>query len=296
MSTEAVPTEDVVETVRSRYDNLTSSQKRIAEAIVEDPEFVAFATVDKLANRLGVAASTIVRFAYKLDLDGYQDLQARVRTQVRRQYRTVSDGDGDTTPTAHLGDSPFALSLGRDLANLQRTIRGLDIEALERTVVAIDEADHVYVSGDLTSYSLAYFTAIALGRARDHVRLVRADAEGATALLDMGDGDVLLAFTFPPYSRSVLRVVDWAARCGALTVGVTDAAISPVGQRVEIVHPAVASGVGPQNTLVPGLAVANAIVNAVIVRNEDRSLERYRSINAMVSDWDLFVLGTDDGA
>lgn len=295
MSTEPLPAENVVDTVRSRYEDLTTAQKRIAEAIVEDPEFVAFATVDKLANRLGVAASTIVRFAYKLGLDGYQDLQMRVRTQVRAQYRTATDAGADATPASHLGETPLAASLTRDLHHLQKTIRSLDAETLERTVAALDTAEHLYITGDLTSYSLAYFSAIALGRARDHVRLVRADAEGAAALLDMGPDDALLAFTFPPYSRNVLRVVDWAIRCKAMTIGVTDAAVSPVGQRVKIVLPAVASGMGPQNTLVPGLAVANALVNAVILRNEQRTTDRYRAVQSMVHDWELFVLGTDDG-
>src|SRR5690606_27958257 len=199
--------------------------KRIAEAIIEDPEFVAFATVDKLASRLDVAASTVVRFAYRLGLDGYHDLQERIRQQIRQQYRHVSDSAG--SPTSHLGDSPYRASFERDLAHLQQTAQARDAQALDRAVPAIDEAAHVSITGDLTSYCLAYFAAIAIGRTRDRVRLVRADAEGTTALLEMGKDDVLLAFTFPPYSRNVLRVVQWAAGKGAQTIGVTDAAISP---------------------------------------------------------------------
>nr|MDT0660953.1 MurR/RpiR family transcriptional regulator [Micromonospora sp. DSM 115978] len=284
-------TESVAETVRSRYDKLTNSQKRIAEAIIEDPEFVAFATVDKLAGRLDVAASTVVRFAYRLGLDGYQDLQERIRQQIRQQYRAVSDPAA--TPGGNLGDSPYRASFDRDLAHLQRTTQVLDVQTLDRAVDALDGAAHVYITGDLTSYCLAYFAAIAIGRAREQVRLVRADAEGTTALLGMGKDDVLLAFTFPPYSRNVLRVVQWAAGKGAQTIGVTDAAISPVGQRVSILLPVMASGVGPQNTLVPGLAVANALVNALVNRN-DATVERYRAVAALAEEWEFFLLGSDN--
>ncbi|KWX20146.1 MurR/RpiR family transcriptional regulator [Mycolicibacterium wolinskyi] len=288
------PLDDVTETVRGKYDKLTNSQKRIAEMIIEDPEFVAFATVDKLASRLDVAASTVVRFAYKLGLDGYQDLQERIRRQIREQYRAV--GEEGATPTSHLAGTPFQASLDNDFSHLQRTARALDREALEKAVTALAEAEHVYITGDLTSYCLAYFTAIAVGRARDRVRLVRADAEGATALLEMGPDDVLLAFTFPPYSRNVLRVVDWAVRRRTLTIGVTDAAISPVGQRVSIVLSVMAGGIGPQNTLVPGMAVANALVNGLFERNEDVSVDRYKAVGSLAADWDLFVLGPDNGS
>jgi len=255
---------------------------------------VAFATVDKLAARLGVASSTVVRFAYKLGLEGFPDLQERVRTQVRRQYRDVAGQTGDATPVSHLGDSPFAVALDRDLEQLGRTIRELDLDTLERSVEAVAKAERVFVCGDLTSYSLAYFTAITVGRARPNVRLVRADAEGATALIDLADSDVLLVFSFPPYSRNVLSVVNWADRRGAFTIGVTDAAFSPVGQRVDIVMSAHASGVGPQNTLVPGMAVANAIANGLILRSDDDAvLERYRAVSELAHEWDLFVLGVD---
>lgn len=293
MTTE--PLEDVAETVRGKYDKLTSSQKRIAETIIEDPEFVAFATVDKLASRLDVAASTVVRFAYKLGLDGYQDLQERIRKQIREQYRAAGDGDS-ATPTSHLTGTPFGDSIDRDLAHLQRTSRSLSRDALEQAVRALADAEHVYITGDLTSYCLAHFTAIAVGRTRERVRLVQADAEGATALLEMGPDDVLLAYTFPPYSRNVLRVVESAVRRRTLTIGVTDAAISPVGQRVSIVLSAVASGIGPQNTLVPGLAVANALVNGLIQRDQVKSMERYKAVGQLAADWDLFVLGPDSGS
>lgn len=292
MAADAV--EDVTETLRSRYDGLTSSQKRIAEAIVEDPEFVAFATVDKLSGHLGVASSTVVRFAYKLGLDGYQDLQDRVRAQVRRQYRHAEAAN--EAPAGHLGETALADSFARDLRHLQRTVRALDRETLERAVEQLATANRVFICGDLTAYSLAHFSAIAVGRAREDVRLVKADAEGVTALLGVGEGDLLLAFTFPPYSRGVLRVVDWAKQRDATTIGVTDAGFSPVGQRVDTVLSVVASGLGPQNTLVPAFGLVNALVNGVILRMGDQALERYRAVAQLASDWDLFVLGTDDGS
>ena len=285
---------DVIETVRRQYDGLTQSQKRIAESIVDDPEFVAFATVDKLAGRLGVSPSTIVRFAYKVGLDGYQDLQARVRTLIRSQMRSASDPQADGDSTAHLAGTPFAASLAHDVDHLLRTIKALDRESLDKAVEVLAAADRIYVTGDITSYSIAYYFALAANRARGRVHLVKADGEGAARLVEIGDDDALLAFTFPPYSRMVLRVVEWAIESGATSIGVTDHAVSPVGRRVSIVLPAVTSGLGPQNTLVPGMAVANALLNSLILHNEDRSLSRYQSVNRLLGKWDLFVLGGDE--
>lgn len=285
---------DVIETVRRQYDGLTQSQKRIAESIVDDPEFVAFATVDKLANRLNVSPSTIVRFAYKVGLDGYQDLQERVRTLIRSQMRSSADAQEEGLSTAHLSDTAFAASLERDVDHLLRTITALDRESLETSVRVLAEAKRIFVAGDITSYSLAYYFALAANRALGNVHLVKADGEGAARLVEIDQDDALVVFTFPPYSKMVVKLVEWSIESGATTIGVTDHAVSPVGRRVSTVLPAVTSGLGPQNTLVPGMAIANALLNAVILETEERSLSRYKAVNRLLGKWDLFVLGADE--
>src|SRR5262249_60173140 len=82
---------NVIEELRRRYDLLTHSQKRIAEYIVEQSQAVAFSTVDQMAAQLGVNPSTIVRFCYRLGLNGFPDLQERMRQVVRGQLSRADE-------------------------------------------------------------------------------------------------------------------------------------------------------------------------------------------------------------
>ena len=104
--------QDVISELRRGYDELTQSQKRIAEAIVEDPEFVAFATVDKIAARLErqpVDGGPVRLPARTERLPGTPGAGPElVRLQMRLNAAT---GDGDRDLTAHLGDTVFARSL-----------------------------------------------------------------------------------------------------------------------------------------------------------------------------------------
>jgi DNA-binding MurR/RpiR family transcriptional regulator len=287
---------DVIQAVRRTYDELTRSQKRIAEAIVDDPEFVAFATVDKMASRLDVSPSTVVRFTYRLGLNGYQDLQERIRTLVRSQMRTASSEPGEQPASAHLGDTAYARSFEQDLDHLRRTVAAVDPAALERAIDIIVSSRRVLVSGDGTAYGVAHFLAIALERTRGQASLVRADGESVARLVDLSPEDCLVAFTFPPYASTVLRTVRSAKARGARVIGVTDSPISPVGQVVDVVLPTLVSGVGPQNTFVAPLAVANALLNSVVLRIQDRALERYGTVSRLMNEWDAYVLkaGEDD--
>ena len=288
--------QDVISELRRGYDELTQSQKRIAEAIVEDPEFVAFATVDKMAARLGVSPSTVVRFAYRIGLNGYQDLQDRVRVLVRSQMRSnVLPAGGEPGLTTHLGDSVFARSFDHDLEILRRTIVGLNVEDLDRAVTILLEARRVYVVGGTTSHSVAYYAALALDRMRGEIHLLAGDPASAAPLLSITDEDALLVLTFPPYAQGSLRITNWARSQGAQVVAVTDTPISPVGQRVDVVLPTLVSGLSTQNSFVAAMAVVNALLNGVVSQSPE-AMERYGRIMALLNEWDVFVLKGDDGS
>jgi DNA-binding MurR/RpiR family transcriptional regulator len=288
--------QDVISELRRAYDELTQSQKRIAEMVVEDPEFVAFATVDKMAARLGVSPSTVVRFAYRLGLDGYQDLQERVRTLVRAQMRlNAATGDDDHDLTAHLGESVFARSLAHDLDNLRRTMVNLQLDDLERAVKAIAEARRVYVLGGATSHAIAVYAALALDRMRGETVLLDGEAFAASAVQSMTRDDAFLVFTFAPYAQSTLRITNTAHRLGAQIIAISDTPVSPVGQRVDIVLPALATGLSTQNSIVAPMAVTTALLNGVIAASPN-ALKRYADIVQLMNEWDVYVLKGDDGA
>ena len=118
---------NVIEELRCSYDRLTQSQKRIAEYIVNHSETVAFSTVDQMATQLDVNPSTIVRFTYRLGLNGFPDLQDRMRQLVRGQLSRAGETQGN-----HLQGSAFGASLENDLQNLQRTLAGLTAQDLQK--------------------------------------------------------------------------------------------------------------------------------------------------------------------
>jgi DNA-binding MurR/RpiR family transcriptional regulator len=284
---------DVMTELQRNYADLTQSQKRIAEAIVENPEFVAFATVDKLAARLGIASSTIVRFAYRLGLDGYPELQERVRVLVRSRFRGADEGSGDESAVAHLGDSTAAASLRRDLENLRHTIADLDGVTIEKAVGLLTAAPRVFFTGGLSSRALAAYAARTLNRLRGNVRMLSTD-DASADILEMTADDVLVVISFPPYASQTLQILNAARRRDVTIVGITDSPISPLGT-VDVTLSARVSGIGPQNSLVAPVAVVNVLLNGVAASSPG-SADRYRQIFGLFDEWNSFVLKGNPGA
>ena len=278
--------------LQRNYADLTQAQKRIAEAIVDNPEFVAFATVDKLSARLGIASSTIVRFAYRLGLDGYPELQERVRVLVRSRLRGADDA-GDDSSIAHLGESTAAASLRHDLDNLRNTVSELDAETLEKAVDVICRARRVFFTGGLASGPLAEYTAHTFNRLRGGAQVLGL-GDTAAEILGLTPEDALVVFSFPPYASQTLQILDAARKRGVVVVGITDSLISPLG-KVDVTLTSRVSGVGPQNSLVGPLAIINVLLNGVAAKNPG-SADRYRQIFGLLDEWNAFFLkGNADG-
>ena len=283
---------DVMTELQKNYADLTQAQKRIAEAIVDNPEFVAFATVDKLSARLGIASSTIVRFAYRLGLDGYPELQERVRVLVRSRLRGA-DNEGDDSSMAHLGDSTAAASLRHDLDNLRNTITELNAETLDKAIDVIAGARRVFFTGGLASGPLAEYTAHTFNRLRGGAQVLGL-GDTAAEILGMTPEDALVVFSFPPYASQTLQILDAARKRGVVVVGITDSPISPLG-KVDVTLTSRVSGVGPQNSLVAPLGIINVLLNGVAARSPG-SADRYRQIFGLLDEWNAFFLkGNVDG-
>ena len=114
---------DIVAELRRQYDRLTPSQKSIAEYIIEHSQEVAFSTVDQMAERVDVNPSTIVRFAYRLGLNGFTDLQERMQELVRGQLSRTGAPISESQAAGHLEGTSFGTSLSHDWQNLHHTLQ-----------------------------------------------------------------------------------------------------------------------------------------------------------------------------
>ena len=284
---------DVMTELQRNYADLTQAQKRIAEAIVEDPEFVAFATVDKLAAKLGIASSTIVRFAYRLGLEGYPELQERIRILVRSRLRGADDAADSESLLAHLGESTAATSLRHDLDNLRHTVSELDSGTLDKAIGIISSAGRVFFAGGLASRSLAEYAAHTFNRLRGNSRVL-GPGDSASEIVDLGQDDALVVFCFPPYASQTLQILAAARQRGVTVVAITDSPISPVG-KVDVTLTSRVSGIGPQNSLVAPMAIINVLLNGVAASSPGAA-DRYRRIFHVLDDWNsVFLKGNTDG-
>jgi DNA-binding MurR/RpiR family transcriptional regulator len=249
--------DNLIEELRRRYDRLTPSQKRIAAYIITHQQRIAFLTADQLGRELDMAPSTIVRFSYQLGLNGYPEIRERMRELVLAELTR-----GHEANPRHLRDgfegTSFGASLGRDRQILEETISNLDADKFERAVNVLARARHVHVLAGFSTLPVASYLARSLDRQGISVSLLPYPLE----VRQIGPEDCLLAFSFPP---------DQITRCVALLakenrpecIVLTGAAASELAVFGDLVFLVPFVGSRNQSSLVPAMAVANALQTGV---------------------------------
>jgi len=265
-------------------DRLTPTERRIAEAVLDDPTLIAFGTVSDLATRVGTSRPSVVRFASKLGLDGYPDLQRVAREAVTRQLQTPSERirrkPGEREGVQHEIEGA-----------VHRTIDHLDAARLRAMAKPIVAARCVWLLSGETSRAGAIVLHSGLSMVRGGVRLVEdhdlgRDLSGAEA------GDTAVVFDFARYRRATVLSAGAISRTGARLIAITDGPLSPLvpmaTEWCELKVPAV----GPFDSSLPAVLAAELIVLEVVRQLGPAARERIDRLEALWAATQTFV---DDG-
>lgn len=137
----ALPTpRDIVYQVRSRRDALSATERKVADAILDDIAAAAAATVDQLAAKAGVSIATISRFARSVGCDDTRDLKLKLAQASAVGERFLDP----STPE----ESTFYARLYADIETTLREHLPLFSEALfEQAAGIVRDARMTYVFG-----------------------------------------------------------------------------------------------------------------------------------------------------
>ena len=131
---------DIVFQIRSRRDDLSVTERKVADAILDNIIWSASATVDQLAAKASVSIATISRFARTVGCEDTRDLKMKLA-----QASTV--GSRFLDPTAPAEESTFYARIYADIESTLRAHLPTFTEQLFGQATAIaHEARMIYVA------------------------------------------------------------------------------------------------------------------------------------------------------
>lgn len=260
---------DFSQMISERYNQLTKSEKRIADYIRKNQEESAFLAAADLADRLGLSEATIVRFARTLGFSSYPAmrvvLQEAFRHRVTHSARLRSRLDD-----LREGGDLFEKVTVSEIDYLTQALQTIDREALHRTVSYMIERERIFVFGPGPSISLVHMLNLRLTRFGKHViPLTLTGRETLEPLLLMTDRDLLFAIAFFDVNPTLQIVLDYAVEKKCPVIMLTDTLGPVIGDKADIVLTAKRGPVSAFHSLV----VPMTIVNTLLLEFANQKLE-----------------------
>ena len=142
---------------------------------------------------------------------------------------------------------------------------GADQREFDRVVDQLLDCRHIYILGVRSSSFVAGYLNFYMHLLTENVTLVQSNAAGEIfeQLLRIGPEDVMLAISFPRYSKVTLNTVKFAQDRGATIVAITDNKLSPLYQMSDEALLAPCEMISFVDSMVAPLSLVNALLIAI---------------------------------
>ena len=273
--------------IQSQYTRFSKGQKLIAQYILKNYDKVAFMTACKLGEAVGVSESTVVRFANALGYSGYPKLQDALQEVIKNKLTTVQRVD----MVKEFNDDSAILKkiVKSDMDNIKETLEEIDEKAFKEAANKILKAKRIYIVGMRSSFTIAQYLGFYLGIILDSVHVIRTDMGDAfEQVVKINEDDVLIAISFPRYSKKSYQIVSYAKEKGAHIVSLTDSPFAPVASFTDNLLLVKSNMVSFVDSLVPALSIANALIVSVGMKEKEDIKQHFDDLEAIWEKYSVY--------
>jgi len=267
---------------------MSKSQRRIAEYILANFDKAAFMTANRLARLADVSESTVVRFATELGYDGYPEMRRALLDSMRTNLTSVQR---IKVAKDRLGSSDILNQvLLSDIEQIRQTMEETDSSDFTKAVDAIADAKSIYILGLRSSSFLAKFMGFYFDLLFSNSRVISEthDSEVFEQIVRLSGDDVLIAISFPRYSRRTIKTMQYARSIGTKIVAITDSKASPLNELADISLYARSDMISFLDTLVAPLSLVNALIVAVSEKAPGDLYENFERLERIWEEYGVY--------
>lgn len=256
-------------------EKYTKGELRIIRELLENYPTAALGTAASLASRAHVSSPTVIRFAAKLGYDGFADFQRALMSELSDTMKSPLSMIEQRKSQIEDGDI-YGRYLESAIGALQHSFGGSLFMDLKRTVKLLaDPRKHVKCVGGRFTHCLATILHTHLYQLHGAATLLSNErAELFDQLVDINHRDVIIAFDYRRYQTDIVDFCNQAKAQKATIVIFTDQYRSPIAKIADIVITTPVEVVSPYDTMVPALAIMEALIAGLTGQLADSSRER----------------------
>ncbi|STO31359.1 Uncharacterized HTH-type transcriptional regulator ybbH [Fusobacterium necrogenes] len=221
--------------INSMLDNISSTERKVGEYVLNNPEKIKELNTYELANVTKTSQASVVRFAKRLGFRGFPDFKLSLSQDLgnRKAESHINIMHEEIKP-----EDNFEI-IGRKIANenitaINETHEIADFEELEKAVVMLSKARKIMLAGIGFSGIVAkdfFYKLLELGK----YAMIELDTHMQLSCLStMGEKDVLFVISHSGKTKEMYHVVEVAKSRGVKVISMTSMAPNPIRDLADI--------------------------------------------------------------
>ncbi|NDY93751.1 MurR/RpiR family transcriptional regulator [Ideonella livida] len=257
-------THALLQRIAAEFERLSPQLRAVARYVEHHHDCVGQARIQEVAQRCQVQPSTVVRFAQRFGLSGFEALRQALGAGARTRLPALPPtGDTPAAGQALAAVDQAHASLAASLAGLQQLQRDLHLSRLADATALLRQARVLWVTGSQRGFAVAAHLAWALQQGPQPVQFL--SLMGGLLggpLRGVRPGDVMLAVALGPLPADTLEAAQQACARGARLVllcdGPTPALATEAAVCLQVEEPAPGGHPGVCNSLATAQALCLA--------------------------------------
>ena len=278
---------EILREIENNINEMTKSQKKIADYIINNSVQCAFQTADQLANSVGTSTPTVVRFANLFSYSGYaefqKDLQENIKDMIALYSKLGSSSKGFNAKN-HIVDEVVQIQLN----NFNNTLENINEELILKASSLISEADRVYISGSRSCFSVAHYLNYNLNRILGNCdQIISIGGDLAEKVDRIKKGDVVILMSLPKYVKNIVSVAKVANERGAKVISITDSYMSPLVKHSDVLFRVEIKSYDFHNSIMTSMLIAEILISVIVRQNPDKIKEQLLKSEDLLREFDV---------
>lgn len=278
----------VIGKIEANYEKLPKNQKNIADYIINNIDSVPFKSVNELSIETDVSVASIVRFAQRIGYKGFLEMRDDISNSLKSRIEKkeiFSLFDGKNI------DSDILTSVAnQEISNINDTLNLIDRKSFDSAVSFILKSGRVFTAGLGISYLLSEILAYQLCQvAVDAENFKHSHSSFMEKVLYLNEKDLLIIFSFPPYSKETLETARMAKDKNISVISITNKNSAPAARYSDLTLVVKSENMLFTNSFSAISVLINAIATECALKNKKNANKILKKLNEIVEIQNLVI-------
>ena len=260
---------------------LTKKEKRIAEFFLDEEQRVFLMNVADIAKTIDVSDTSVIRFIKSLGFENFTDFKNSGQEDIKSRLDKTNDFIKNLDIIKE--NSIEQLYINKINEEVNKIFNPTSQKQIKKISNLIMKARNKYVVGFKSTAGISNFFGVRLGFMLESVSTFNIDdSVVVNSIFNIKEGDVLIIFDYPMYSKVAGVLAKIAKENKAKIILFTDSDNAPLAEYSDILYKVKLNGISVFNSLISTQILVEYLLTYISQFIEEKSKMRFSKIRKVL--------------